>query len=66
MESIGKNFILISFSQIITVISGFVINIFLTRNLGTELYGQYSLVISGVLAIGLQMIASGFPERVPA
>ena len=62
VESIGKNFILISFSQIITVISGFVINIFLTRNLGTELYGQYSLVISGVLAIGLQMIASGFPE----
>ena len=62
MEKLGKGFALLAFSQAITVIGGFAINIFLTRYLGTNLYGQYSLVIVGVMAIGLKMIASGFPE----
>jgi len=62
MENIGRNFVLIAISQVIIIISGFAINIFLTNYLGIELYGRYSLVITGILAIGLKLIAGGFPE----
>lgn len=62
LEKIGFNFSYIAFSQMIAIISGFTINIFLSRYLGAELYGEYSLIISGILAIGLTIVASGFPQ----
>lgn len=62
MEKTSINFTFLAASQMITVICGFAINIFLSRYLGLDLYGQYSLIIIGIMAIGLQIIATGFPE----
>ncbi|MHA1221720.1 MAG: oligosaccharide flippase family protein [Candidatus Heimdallarchaeaceae archaeon] len=62
MGRISQGFLLIASSQILTVLGGFGINVFLSRFLGKELYGQYSLVITGILTIGLNLIASGIPQ----
>lgn len=62
MEKVSTGFIYLVISQVFTVLGGFIINIFLSRFLGKELYGQYSLLIVGVMVIGYTIIANGFPQ----
>jgi len=62
MAKIVQGFIFLATSQVLTIISGFITNIFLIRYLERELYGQYSYVVTGILAIGLSAIANGFPQ----
>jgi len=59
---LSEGFFFVAFSQVLTILSGFAINIFLSWHLGKELYGQFSLVTVGIIAIGQNFIASGFPE----
>ena len=62
MEKIGTGFIYLVISQVFTVLGGLVINIFLSRFLGKELYGRYSFLIVGVMVIGYTIISNGFPQ----
>ncbi|MHA1230767.1 MAG: oligosaccharide flippase family protein [Candidatus Helarchaeota archaeon] len=62
MEELGKNFVFLASSQIITILGGFAINIFLARTLGKELYGLYSFVIVGVIVVGQNLVANGFSQ----
>jgi len=62
MDKIGLSFIYIATSQVITVLGGLTVNIFLSRYLGKEFYGQYSFIISGIIVLGLSLVSNGFPQ----
>jgi len=62
MQKIVQGFLFIAFSQILIIIGGFVVNVFLTRFLGKNLFGLYSLIIFGILPLGLSLVATGFPQ----
>jgi len=60
--NIRTGFFHILISQIFSVLSGISINIFLSRFLGQENFGLYTLIISGIMVIGLTLVAEGFPQ----
>jgi len=62
MNKLSSGFIFISASQMITVLGGLIINIFLSRYLGKDGYGIYSLIISGIMMVGISLVSNGFPQ----